>query len=57
MKHFIITIFLAHFLLTAFAQNNVIIQAPDVQVDAGDEITYPITINPNGNMIVRYSKF
>jgi len=51
MKHFIITIFLAHFLLIAFAQNDVIIEAPDEQVNAGDEIMYPITIYPNGNSI------
>lgn len=55
MKHFITTIFLAHFLLTAFAQNTVIIQAPDVQVNAGQEITYPITINPNGNSVVVFN--
>jgi len=51
MKHFIITIFLSHFLLTVFAQNDVSIQASDIEVDSGDTITYPITVDPNGNSV------
>jgi len=55
MKHFIITILIAHFFLNAFSQNNVIIQAFDAQVNVGSEITYPIIINPNGNSVGAFS--
>jgi len=55
MKHFIITIFLAHFLLAAFAQNNVTIQAVGATLNVGQEITYPIIIKPNGNSVGAFS--
>jgi len=55
MKHFIITIFIVHFILAAFAQNNVIIEALDAQVDVGSEIMYPITINPNRNTLIAFT--
>jgi len=51
MKHFLITIFIAHFILAAFAQNNVIIKAADASLTVGQQIKYPITINPNGNSV------
>lgn len=51
MKYFITTIFFLNIILTAFAQTDVIIEAADFQVDVGNEITYPITINPNGNNV------
>lgn len=55
MKHFIITILLVNFSLTVFSQNNVAIQAFDAQVNTGNEIMYPITINPNGNSVGSFS--
>jgi len=55
MKHFIITIFFLKILLAVFAQNDVIIEAANLQIEPENEITYPITINPNGNSVAAFN--
>lgn len=55
MKNIIIIIFLVNYFLVSFAQDVVLIEAPDVRVAVGNEFAYPITVIANENNLAALS--
>lgn len=51
MKHTILSILFSCLFFTVFSQNNVTVQVPYNQVQVGQTIQYPVTINPSGSNV------